>query len=356
MGGVLCEWYSTLHASERDFPLLDVRHGNKKPFNHRTLMLDSEFVSDAVAREIAGFRFTQVVKYNYRGHAICITIHYGTHRAADLRLLIICLNAIIAFIGARMPIRQPIIHLHWYQTRAKKRLGRATDRVLNPSHVNSGYTMLSKDSAYIVIFRVEECIKVLLHEFVHFSRYDTSVFPRIQQTHAHAAVYRRVKVHNHKKQYLLNESVTDALAMYLYTAFYVYCAHNTPLTEPCPSKLSRHFTRAWKKQKAFSRFQAAKVLALQGFKSVSELASKTLYEDANVFSYYVMKSALLGMDAHLERVLDKVSPDRYEAHHFIEALSHPKFAEEVDAHIRLLDKRPTTISNRLRTTLRMSLL
>jgi hypothetical protein len=357
--GVLREWYTTLQASERDYPLLDIRNEKRRRFDHQTHSLDSEFVSDTIAREIAAFTHTQVIKYNYRGHAICITIHFGkdgldtTH---TVQSLIICLNAIIAFIGARMPMRQPYIHLYWYQTHDKKQLSLATDRVLNPSHVNSGYTTFSSDRVYMVLFRVEECLKVLLHEFIHFSRYDTFVFPRVQQTKAHAAVYQRVKVHNHHNEYLLNESVTDALALYLYTAFYVYCVNHTHFTAYSGSTFPRLFAQAWKKQKAFSRFQAAKVLAIQGFKSVSELSSKTFYEDANVFSYYVVKSALVGMDKHLERVLDKSNPLRYDAPDFIEALTNKEFAKDVDANINRLVGNPTSINKRLRTTLRMSLM
>lgn len=145
-------------------------------------------------------------------------------------------------------------------------------RPLGALDVNSGVTWWAADgSAAILVYRREEAQKVMVHELVHahgLDRFSPEFDARGRALAARHNVRSSVPVR-------LNETYTELLASFVYTAFEVAAASHdaAELARRC-KRLKRHFER-----------QADRIMCAYYFGG-----RRALHQDTHVFEYYVAKA------------------------------------------------------------------
>jgi hypothetical protein len=188
--------------------------------------------------------------------------------------------------------------------------------VLDQKHINSGYTeKYGPQSRRIVIYRVEELVKVLLHELIHLYDIDFHVYP-FQYDDAFMRKYRlgvRQPWKNQRNPLALYESYTETLASYGNVIVHtLFCMKRTMKTRTdIVSGVRERFRRELK----FYTMQVRRILWF---------AKKNggHVEDSHVFSYYVVKCAMFKrFDNFLEFIDGGV-----------------RIGRRIDAYLALVDK------------------
>lgn len=147
------------------------------------------------------------------------------------------------------------------------------DKVMLPIHINSGSTLRG---SFINIWRYEEWQKVLIHELIHYLEIDLN---HTSNGFDKTVTYVEQK-YNIQGKVLPPEAYTDTLAILLHT-IYISTTYDD-------------FMKNFKYEQNFSLFQAAKVLHYIGAKTIDDLKNTvTLSQQTSVFSYYILKAALL---------------------------------------------------------------
>ena len=151
----------------------------------------------------------------------------------------------------------------------------------------------------IIIYREEELLKSIFHEFIHFHNLDYKTLP--SNIHHKLNQYLETS-HNlsNNNQYLIYESITESLTNVLNSLFI--------------SKTIREFKENMINEILFSTYQVVKILSLCKYNKWEEFVlldghqtnpSKQFKQDSCVFSYYVLKLyILLNLDEYWTTVLD----------------------------------------------------
>lgn len=169
-----------------------------------------------------------------------------------------------------------------YDTALTKHLPRTAGEAIGARHVNSGATFTySTQPSQVVIWRREEMTKVLAHEVVHSLQLDA---PRISKKleHKFFDIFRI----SANRPLLPNEAYVESVANIL-NCFYISLATGASLQ------------RSLDVERRFAVYSTARVLAHYGFDDPSQLlrsvptATPDIQQDTSVFSYYVLRAALL---------------------------------------------------------------
>lgn len=173
---------------------------------------------------------------------------------------------------------KPVLHIILYLCN-KKKVFPGTDKVLNEDNVNSGVTMFNEHGRYVVVYRKEEIMKVLLHELIHCYEIDFHNY----NTRHDRYLMRKFKIHVQKPwknvhtPLALYESYTDSLACYGHAI--TYCL----FTKNCKSivDLNKKIDSVLLTETNYYLRMAAKVYKFSQLK-----------EDTHCFSYYIGKAAI----------------------------------------------------------------
>ena len=170
----------------------------------------------------------------------------------------------------------------------KKSLPNKKDPVL-PKHINSGYTILNGNSDnYMLIYRNEEWIKVLLHECFHIFCLDINDY-----THIVTKIFR--ELFNIHSRFLLNETIVEFWARTL------NCALSTFAINPL---MSYHdflimFNLNLNIEKIWAFHQSSRLLSNFGL-SYDDIIIKSnsnegiiFKEETNAFNYTILTAVLL---------------------------------------------------------------
>lgn len=193
--------------------------------------------------------------------------------------------------------------------------------VLTPEQVNSAYTIpcrfLDEDPNLkldVVIFRREECLKVLFHELMHLYSYDigTSAYDnkRINE--------RLARIFGIKCNYIITEAYSEFWARILWSMWKVHMFPRNTRIQNFKHEIKVEFKNEIEKQKEWSIYQGLHVLINMGltrnvfehllrkygrtnelsnrsmkfldelFDNVSKTGSQTCNENTATFSYYVI--------------------------------------------------------------------
>ena len=140
------------------------------------------------------------------------------------------------------------------------------DEILSPKHINSGFTILNKDD--IIIIRLEEWTKTILHEILHHcidihkDNYSLEQLKRLRE-----------RFHLSPRLYLLpNEAVVEFFTTIYFCTFLSF-----------ETGVSREYLLD--EEMKNSIIQSNKILHLQG--------KKQWFENTNAFCYIVFKTILL---------------------------------------------------------------
>lgn len=150
---------------------------------------------------------------------------------------------------------------------------------IGPKHVNSGSTT---NRQYIQMWRKEELYKVFIHEMIHFLHYD--------YVDLHNTISDRL-YDIFKLQINSNEAYVETWTTLIKC---IFIAHDLLKEDGINKKLIK-FNSLLDKEIEFSLYQAAKILKFYGFNDMDELFKNDgqFKQESNVFSYYIIKSALL---------------------------------------------------------------
>lgn len=245
------------------------------------------FVPEAV-RAHAALRMTHTTTIVFAQGETNVTLsvmHPTATLPAALADLLLCIRFAVTMLNAvARPL--PSARLYWICCDIPKVIRRHSKAprpfVLGPEHVNSGYTMMMMQ--HVVVYRLEEAEKVFIHELVHLWGLDALLLNDAQvdivekcTPTCEAPFQIQPKTHIGAR-----EAITDAIAIIAHTAFCV--AHR---------RIPKTRADAMTVQNEHIMNQAAKVLRIQGFKSLEELRVRPYFEDTHVCMYYVIKAAIL---------------------------------------------------------------
>lgn len=190
--------------------------------------------------------------------------------------------AVRSLLGMSDNVRDSLV-FYIFPTECKKELPLKRGVPLGPNECNTGATHVGKSE--IMLWRIEEMDKVLLHELLHHFRVDENLHGLDEDQN------KQDKIH-------FNESYTEWLTTVLYTMFSV-------LEQSNPSY--PRFKRALEEQQDYALKQAAKVTYHYKMKNVEEgvfnAANVPFQQHTHAYEYYILKAALL---LHSEMVIEFV--------------------------------------------------
>jgi hypothetical protein len=162
--------------------------------------------------------------------------------------------------------------------------------VIDRQHVNTAFTTSCRPKIDIHIFRYEEWFKVFLHESFHCFGLDFSEMDRITGN----IESQMIKPHfglNPKLDIRMYETYSETWANIIHILFFSFFSCKTKSWD----NVFRLFEKSLKNEQLFAIFQCCKVLLHNGL-SYRDLCNRGMgayNENSNVFSYYILKSALL---------------------------------------------------------------
>ena len=180
------------------------------------------------------------------------------------------------------------MHLHLYLNPFKKMLP-VQNVILDEIHVNTAYTWNCKPSNKIVIYRLEEWFKVLIHESFHFFGFED--FKSTDDQLLKRCFPLDVPLY-------IGEAYGEFWARTL-TCF--YCAYFIDKGLSRKNVTLNHFYRFMYIERVFSSYQAVKILKhnnirYEDFYSDSKDAverRKGYKENTNIFCYYILTAVLM---------------------------------------------------------------
>jgi hypothetical protein len=145
----------------------------------------------------------------------------------------------------------------------------------NPENINSGYTTFSMLDKYIVVYRNEEFIKVMIHEAIHYYELDTHF--------RQFGVLNSYLPFKFKSDDIVTEAFTDYYAIWYYNIYLTLMQSNISLENK-----KDIFNNFFYLQLDFIKNQAIKIIQLSQVNQTNIINNNT-----NVFSYYILKYILL---------------------------------------------------------------
>ena len=193
----------------------------------------------------------------------------------------------IAYHFSEKKCKNPV-HLHLYLTPFKKSLTEST-KVLCETHVNTAYTWHCTPNNKIVLYRLEEWFKVLIHESFHFFGFED--FKKGDESRLKDCFPLPVDLQ-------VGEAYGEFWARVL-TCFYSAYFINKETSRQ--SSVLTHFYRMMYIERIYSCYQAMKILRYMGISytdlySSSQVATQiqqSYQEKSNVFCYYILVSILM---------------------------------------------------------------
>jgi hypothetical protein len=246
--------------------------------------LKSDFISISIYKSIIDYNYIQSYDIIINEDIIHLNIISKNKSIKKSEL-----NDIIAVIRffRELDIEFPKITLkiNIWMSHFKKMLPSHNNKsILTSENVNTGFTIYKKsdivksvhDIKEIYIYRKEELHKVLIHEMIHAYDLDT-YFIRNHQKYSD----RLEDTYNIHSKYGIKiyESYVETIAILLHC---IYLSR----------KNKNSLNKAILLETKYSLFQTAKILEYYNIHSIKELKNN-IYEESSIFSYYIIKSALL---------------------------------------------------------------
>lgn len=166
------------------------------------------------------------------------------------------------------------IKIYFLLTNENKTINIKKDKQLIGDNINTGYTQSFSDENddFIVIYRMEELKKVLVHELIHLYNFHGFVDP------SNLKINSLINFTN--PRFSIFEAYTETLAVLIYTYYY-------------SKKNNEDFDKLINKQLYFSFLQSAKILYNQKINSIDDLGKKNINETTNATSYFILKCSIL---------------------------------------------------------------
>ena len=235
------------------------------------------------------------------------------------------------------------IKIYFLLTNENKTINIKKDKQLIGDNINTGYTQSFSDenNDFIVIYRMEELKKVLVHELIHLYNLHGFMSP------SNIKINNLIKSTN--KRFSIFEAYTETLAVLIYTYYY-------------SKKNNEDFDKLINKQLYFSFLQSAKILYNQKINSIDDLGKKIINETTNATSYFILKCSILNnlnLYKNIFNEKDGISLLNNEKiklfdENLIKSIKNKKFKENINKSLE--DLKNNKINNILLKSLRMNIL
>jgi len=226
MGGILSKAITTLlNYKKKDV----IEKSIKQPiqsldqipfFNHDNL--DSRFIdkkiSNAIKKGIHKGCFKHTFDINIKNITLNVSTFSGSYIFTTIdnqRLFDFC-HSIISFLSNYDTNPTTIINVFIFPTPYTKKYNTDCELPLTSRNINSGYTTHGVNKT-IVIYRYEECFKVLLHELIHSLEMD---FGSINEPNTSIRNMLNIDNHYNDNRLIINETYCEYWTIFIYTLFY----------------------------------------------------------------------------------------------------------------------------------------
>lgn len=176
-----------------------------------------------------------------------------------------------------------------------KFIDKRKSKVIDTENINSGVCIHHNDpeAVHIIIYRVEDLMKVLFHEIIHYIGADLRFYDDDKIKNIEMMIQTHIPSLSNVEIYF-NEAFTEALARYHYSQYsYKHSVGSDPKTQ-------------LKKQQDYSIEVVKLFLALYDCKNLKEFSKlKSYTEKSHAFSYIVIASALLNSQDFISDVIMK---------------------------------------------------
>jgi hypothetical protein len=257
-------WYTLNQHKIYDTPKISTNNKYRKELD--ILLYDNPFVSVDIhiIAEINDLVYLKVISDKIELH-----IYHMKNEVPPIDDIIHICHFMRHIIGSTRKILLRILHGY-----SKKQL-ELFDNKLSPINTNSGSSL---KGSFINIWRKEELRKVLIHELIHYLYIDDEPYNSGYDTLSNNIK----KKYNMNSRIIPNEAYTEALATIIHTVYISYKLGNKDL-----------FTKLIKTEITYSLFQVSKIFNSFNIKVANPKYFNKINQTTSIFSYYVIKSALL---------------------------------------------------------------
>ena len=236
-------------------------------------LVNSYDYSDKMKDKIRSLKRINTIQYKFKDTKVNLFLYNNRLSKKLINELLDLINfSIILFDSIHKPREN--IKIYFLQTYEKKQINIEKDNQLIGDNINTGYTQSFSDmnEDFIVIYRMEEFKKVLVHELIHL--YNLHGFVGS----SNLKISNTIRSTNHR--FSIFETYTETLAVLIYTYYY-------------SKKNNDNFEKLLNKQLEFSFLQSAKILYNQKIYNINDLGKKEIKETTNASSYFILKCAIL---------------------------------------------------------------
>jgi len=192
---------------------------------------------------------------------------------------------------------KPTLNVYFFLTPFMKHFD-FNDKHLGAKNCNTGFTYPNLNEGLIVIYRVEEFFKVLIHESIHNAGVDSVFFNLKTQNYGNdnkTQLYNKF-LENFNLQKVedlgFNEAITEFWANYVFFSVYAFDKQTQSFND-----YQKKFEKIFLIQQIFTMFQISKILHCNGIKYrelLTKFSKNDKYnESTHVISYYLFKFFLI---------------------------------------------------------------
>ena len=232
---------------------------------------DISFISEDILEDIKTMTHKKTYILKINNTHVTIDFNYKTKLQPLLPKL---LFHIISFVLQLSTHKEQEIHIMYYLSPLKKRINSKVTS-LECKHINSGVTF--RNQSQIIIWRLEDILKVTIHELIHKLKYD------YHDDTDHIIKYYQQQYNCNSQEMNTCEAYTELWAqlIHCYIITYLYS-----FIKPSIDSF-KLFTLLVNKEKTFSYYQASKILHIHKTNEDRDLNKYT-----NVVSYFLIRAQL----------------------------------------------------------------
>jgi hypothetical protein len=269
---------------------------NDNPNNY---LLDNDFTSKEIKKYILN-NLNESYKITYKNNIIIYFTKKNINKIVESSLIYKMIYIIILLKELfKRNYEQKVIY---FETNKKKEFPKEENKILDSNNVNTALTFIEEEkNGDIIIYRKEECLKVLIHELIHSNCIDEDVIKSKESRN-----FRYIFCTNYK--ILLNEGITETLA----------CIINLFIIGIKEKKTYEELEYMYKKECMYSNYICSKIKSYYKINNIKDILKKTnnnkecityFPQNTNVFSYYFIKNILINNHIKFGKIYKKYNKD-----------------------------------------------
>ena len=305
-------------------------------------LINSYTYSNKMETKIRSLKRINTIQYKFRDTNVNLFLYNNRLSKKLVNELLDLINFNITLFDKIHKPRENI-KIFFLQTNEKKTINIKKDNQLVGDNINTGYTQSFSDmnEDFIVIYRMEELKKVLVHELIHLYNLHGFIAP------TNIKINSLIKSTN--PRFSIFEAYTETLAVLIYTYYF-------------SKKNSEDFEKLLNKQLDFSFLQSAKILYNQKINNVNDLGKKDINETTNASSYFIIKCAILSNLKLFKNVFNEklgislVNKEEIKLfdENLVKSIKNKKFKENINNYLEELKN--NKVDNILLKSFRMNIL